>query len=691
MPSARRHTTAKMASQRIEDYGLIGDMRTCALVGLDGSIDYMCWPTFDSPSIFCRLLDTTKGRGGHWSIHPNVTTVRKQNYVSASNILQTRWIHEEGLVVLTDFFAIRKESKEAFKKARGPVLLRKLECMRGTMTIDVEIHPQPNYATGKTSIGGILNGDDYTQRITWITEEDMPDGGPPPIVSVAFLPADGQVDESTAKLFSPIGGNAHGSDGVRAQFVMHEGQQIIMQMSSEADPDLSELAEVTLRREREVNTFWRNWIRKCTYRGRMLQEVERSLLVLKLLTYKPTGAIVAAPTFSLPEHIGGTRNWDYRYSWVRDSSFTVYVFLKMGFAEEAEAYMNFIFARILEWQAGCTAQGKTRHLPLMFSIDGETMLPEEELEQFGGYLDSKPVRIGNAATGHVQLDIYGELMDAIYLFNKHGKPITYDQWVSIRHLTDFVCSVWNQPDMSIWEVRGKKENFVYSKMMLWVAVDRALRLADKRNLPCPKRLLWMEVRDTIYEEVMEKGFNKELGSFIQSYESDTTLDAAVLIAPLVFFTSPNDPRFLGTLEQILKSPHKGGLTSAGLVYRYNHEKKDDGESHSTSATISSGNLLTLTLLPPGVGGREGTFVMCTLWLIEALVRAGKYNVKYLDTALNMFETVVSFSNDLGLFSEEIAISGEQLGNTPQAFSHLAFISAAFNLERVLHGDKHVGF
>lgn len=250
----------------------------------------------------------------------------------------------------------------------------------------------------------------------------------------------------------------------------------------------------------------------------------------------------------------------------------------MGFPAEAEAYINFIFARIAEWRKVAEASTTLHHLPLMFSIDGSTDLPELTLDHLSGYQDSRPVRIGNAATDHVQLDIYGELMDSIYLYNKHGKPVSYAQWLDVRYITDFVCKVWDQPDMSIWEVRGQKQHFVYSKMMLWVAVDRALRLSEKRNFPCPNRLMWLETRDTIYEQVMQRGFNYDLNCFVQSYESQTTLDSAVLIAPLVFFMSPNDPQFVGTLDRILRSPEKGGLTSAGFVFRYDHEKTDDGSS-----------------------------------------------------------------------------------------------------------------
>jgi GH15 family glucan-1,4-alpha-glucosidase len=269
--------------------------------------------------------------------------------------------------------------------------------------------------------------------------------------------------------------------------------------------------------------------------------------------------------------IGG-RNWDYRFSWVRDSSFTIYILLRLGFMHEAEAYTSFIFERVAE------AKARKGALPIMFTIRGETDIPEIELTHLDGYRSSRPVRIGNGAAFHVQLDIYGELMDGIYLANKFGKPTSYDQWLSVRDITDYVCGIWKEKDMSIWEVRGEKQNFVYSKIMMWVAIDRALRLADKRCFPCPNRWEWLKVRDEICEEVMEKGYNHELKVFIQSYEAREVLDSAVLIAPLVFFISPTDPRFLNTLDRILKPPEKGGLTSTGLVYRYNSALSDDGES-----------------------------------------------------------------------------------------------------------------
>lgn len=596
--------------QGIEDYGLIGDMRTCALVGYNGSLDYMCWPQFDSPSLFCRLLDTTKGEGGHWSVHPNVDAMCKQNYLASSNILQTKWINEGGVVTMNDCFFVPHESKVGLHplndNGHSSILVRRLECVRGEMPINVDIYPKPGYANRQdkgltVQLSQVTCNQQrgiYSQHVVWKrvsgrarSASDNARAVDPPPVSVMYLPGNEPVDGQTAQLFQTQSAN-DGSTRVKTTLRLVEGQQIVMVMSNQLqDPARDD----PLKYEEETKRFWSSWIRKCLYRGRFQQEVERSMLILKLMTFKPTGAIVASPTFSLPEHIGGPRNWDYRYSWIRDSSFTVYVFLKMGFAEEAESFINFIFDRIAEWQAqNCDKSPENAsHLPLMYSIHGSPNLPEYELPHLGGYKDSQPVRVGNAATTHVQLDIYGELLDAIYLYNKHGKPVSYDQWVAIRHIIDFVCTVWNEPDMSIWEVRGHKENFVYSKIMLWVAIDRGLRLSEKANLPCPNRHHWQRNRDAIYESVMEHGFNKELKCFVQSYESGTTLDAAVLIAPLVFFTAPNDPRFLGTLEQILKSPEKGGLTSAGFVFRYNHEKTNDGTSSIPSAWRSLGLLLHL--------------------------------------------------------------------------------------------------
>ena len=545
----------------IEDYGLIGDMHTCALVSKKGSIDFMCWPKFDSPSMFCRLLDGQQG--GHWSVSPleKGNFMNKQQYLASSNILQTRWINEGGVVAMNDFFVVanKQEGTPGHQRNRSSILARRLECIRGKMKLEICICPRPEY--GSKDDKAVISND----RDGWQVDFSSSN-----LTLSIFLA--GKIEFST-------------NDGSGARFVanLHEGDEIFFALHEQDGgtkliPSIGRFREL----ENDTNFFWILWARKMKYLGRYRLIVERSLLILKLLTYQPTGAIVAAPTFSLPEAIGGARNWDYRYSWVRDASFTVYVFLKMGYGEEAEAYINFIFSRVADWQKH--SAGKM--LPLMFSIDGNSDLPERELDHLNGYKNTKPIRIGNAAAHHTQLDIYGELMDSIYLYNKHGKPITYDQWLNIRVIIDYVCTIWKEPDMSIWEVRGRKENFVYSKIMLWVAFDRALRLSEKRCFPCPKRFEWMKNRDTLYEEIMENGYNPTMGCFIQSYENRNAIDSAVLIAPLVFFIAPNDPRFLGTLDRILRSPEKGGLTSAGMVFRYDIRLSDDGKQLPRSLTES---------------------------------------------------------------------------------------------------------
>lgn len=661
--TSRRNQTGYLP---IENYGLIGNMRTCALVGIDGSVDFMCWPDFDSPSIFCRLLD--KDKGGYFSITPpeNKTYTTKQQYLPSSNILQTRYIHEEGVVDLVDFFPRPKDSRVVTKAPKQMPyreavtvqdelkkwLVRRVECIRGEVDLEVEIFPAFNYARTKHTTTILLpehppgcldsktvtfsSGDVNLQLDVTIDHGEE---------HTASCPAVTFRKEKKAGMLG---------DGVVAHIHLLEGQAISFVLRDDIPNHVTRdvTTEVLDTQQHDTQTFWFNWISKSRYKGRWREIVNRSLLILKLLTYEPTGAIIAAPTFSIPEDIGGVRNWDYRFCWVRDSSFTIYILLRMGFVEEADAYMDFISERFRK------SRSPEGALPIMFTIRGETEIPEIEFDHLSGYRDSKPVRIGNGAAFHLQFDIYGELMDGIYLYNKYGKPVTWEQWVAIREILDYVMTIWQEPDMSIWEVRSRKQNYTYSKVMLWVAFDRGLRLAEKRCLPCPNRNKWMTIRDTIYQDIMEKGYSREIRCFVQSYESGDYLDSSILIAPLVFFISPNDPRFLRTMDRILLPPDKGGLTSTGLVYRYDTERSEDG-----------------------VGGREGAFSMCTFWLVEAMTRAGVYDKKYLTRAVNVFENMLSFSNHLGMFSEEISRSGEQLGNTPQAFSHLALISAAFNLDR----------
>jgi GH15 family glucan-1,4-alpha-glucosidase len=441
-----------------------------------------------------------------------------------------------------------------------------------------------------------------------------------------------------------------------------EGEEIPLNMTN------AQLAEFSNTLLGETVLFWNNWVKKSTYTGRWREMVLRSALTLKLLTYEPTGAIIAAPTTSLPETIGGSRNWDYRYVWIRDSSFVLYAFLRIGFKEEAMAFMKFLEDRCRE---AALKDSNGPPLQIMYTIFGESKLDEHELHHLSGYKNSKPVRIGNGAYDQLQLDIFGELLDSIYLYNKYVTPISYDFWnVCVKRIVDWVVDNYHLKDESIWEVRGGKQNFVYSKVMCWVCIDRGIRLSEKRSFPLLDRKKWFVARDSIFLDVMNKAWDPERQIFTQSYESKL-LDSSCLIMPLVFFMSPTDSRMLSTIDEIMKTPQNGGLRISSTVYRYDPKKTNDGLCQD-----------------------EGTFSICSLWLVEALARyvhpinfslcrAGSIDKNRLNEALLLFENMLTYANHCGLFSEEISACGLSLGNFPQAFTHLAFISASFNLDRQL--------
>jgi GH15 family glucan-1,4-alpha-glucosidase len=600
----------------IENYGLIGNMRTAALVGTSGSIDWFCPQQFDAPSIFSAILD--EEIGGRFIICPAEEYLgEKQFYWPDTNVLVTRFLCDDGVAELIDYMPVGLDNEDAMRERW---LIRRLKMVRGSLKMRVVCQPAFDYARGKHKItvnkeGAVFTGDDVS------------------IALATSLKLKG--DEGTAS----------------AVFTLNEGDVVVFSLQLLSDdktdpaPPLSPDQEMTYF-NRTVK-YWRDWLGQCTYEGRWREIVYRSALVMKLMTYEPTGAIVASPTCSLPEYIGGVRNWDYRYTWLRDAAFTLYGFLRIGFTGEARAFMGWLDARLHE------IDGDAASLQVVYTIDGGHKIEESELDHLSGYRDSKPVRIGNAAYNQHQLDIYGELMDSIYLYNKHVELVSYDLWTFIRTMLDWVCDNWENKDHGIWEIRGEKQQFVYSKVMLWVALDRGIRLIYKRSLPAPIER-WQECRDRIYEAIMAEGWNEEMQTFTQYY-GGTSLDAANLIMPLVFFLSPSDPRMLKTIEAINRPPNQGGLVTDGLVFRYNTDGGIDG-----------------------LEGEEGTFNMCTFWLVEALTRAGK-----LDKARLIFEQMLSHANHLGLYAEETGFHGEALGNFPQAFTHLSLISAAFNLNRAL--------
>ncbi|KAK0222284.1 glycoside hydrolase family 15 protein [Armillaria fumosa] len=658
----------------ISDHGLIGNLHTAALISIDGSVESYCVPNFDSPSVFARILD--KDKGGHFSITPKVPFTTKQNYLPSSNVLQTKFMNEQGVVCVTDFLPRQKISESVSTTTTQPLLhwlIRRVEVVRGTIPLSMECAPAFDYARAEhtTTIHDDPSSTNPQNKVTFVSKDCALD-----LRYVVDSTMDNVACPSVELRLLDLSKKGHKGLGVHADLSLDEGQCVwfILRIppatiatgrdshakncsltTAASDPSLTkELMHSLLH---NTIKYWIDWIRHSSYSGSWKEAVHRSALALKLLIFEPTGAVVASPTFSLPEYIGGTRNWDYRASWIRDSSFTLYALIRLGFTYEANAYMEFIFERLRH-------KNTDGSLQIMYTIHGGKDLEEIELNHLDGHKGSKPVRIGNGAADHLQLDIYGELMDCIYLGQKFGRPLGYDDWVLVRELVDYVVANMKNPDLSIWEVRNKKRHFTYSKIMLWVAIDRGLRLADKRSLPCPQRYKWLEARDFLYEEIMQKAWNPEKQHFGQSYEETHVLDSALLIMPLVFFLQGSDPRFVSTLKQILKTRERGGLTSNNLIFRYDVHKSDDG-----------------------VGGEEGTFCLCTLWGVEALTRAGQYDRTMLPKAVTMFEDFLQYLNHVGLCTEEVSEAGEGLGNAVQGFTHVTLISAAYNLSRTLAKSK----
>jgi GH15 family glucan-1,4-alpha-glucosidase len=595
-----------MKPTSIQDHGLIGNMRSAALVAKSGAIDFFCFPEFDSPSVFASLLD--EKIGGSFALRPKGEEFSvKQLYVPETNLLLTRFLAEDGIAELCDFMPVTNDPN-----CHG--LIRQLTIVHGTMSFKLRCSPSFDYArcshVAQTSEDGVL-----------------------------FTPASGTCPPMLLRGTVPL---IIEDEAASADFTLSRSEKASFIFGLPAGVKTGEDTGDVVQRELEATgAFWRGWAAKSVYKGRWREMVTRSALAMKLLTSDRYGSLIAAPTFGLPEVLGGSRNWDYRYTWLRDASFTLYAISRLGYVEEGGRFMGWLKVR-LRWDCG---QGP---LQVMYGMDGRTELPESTLDHLAGYRDSKPVRIGNAAFNQLQLDIYGELFDAIYLSSKFGDALPYEGWENMKRVLRWLAEHWSDPDEGIWEVRGGRKQFLHSRLMCWVAFDRAIRLGNKRSLAGP--FGWMEdCRDAIVRDIHENFWDTELGAFVQ-FKGAHEVDAATLLMPLLRFISPVDPRWLSTLAVIERD-----LTVDTLVRRYRTESNVDG-----------------------LTGREGSFTACSFWFVEALARSHQ-----LEKAHLLFAKLMSYANDLGLYSEELSAIGEHLGNFPQALTHLAFISAATYLDRRL--------
>lgn len=589
-------------------HGIIGDMRSAALVNDKGSVDFFCWPEFDSPTIFCSLLDTPEA--GIFQLAPDLPDARREQiYLPDTNVLQTRWLSEHAVVEITDLLPI------GYDVDALPLLMRRVRVVSGSATFNLRCAVRHDY--GRADTRAEMDAKDVTFHAA----------GQPSLRLASDQTL--QIDAQAAV----------------AQFTLKHNESAAFMLGGSDDPRFAEgAAELCMERTLK---YWRGWIGQSNYRGRWREIVNRSALALKLLTSRRQGAILAAATFGLPETPGGERNWDYRYTWIRDASFTVYAFMRLGFVDEANHYMQWLRGRVSD----CC--GKPMKLNILYAIDGQQELPETELAHLSGHGGAQPVRIGNGAYDQIQLDIFGELMDAVYLVNKYGDAISHEGWRHVGEVVDQVCETWQSEDVGIWEMRGETHHFLHSRLMCWVALDRAIRLASKRSLPAPFAR-WDQTRQAIYTDIWDNFWDEERGHFVQ-YKGGTALDGSMLLMPLVRFVSAKDPRWLSTLEAIEKT-----LVRDGMVYRYRNE----------DANID------------GLSGTEGAFAACSFWYVECLARAGQVEKAHLE-----FEQLLRYANPLGLYAEEFDSHGRHLGNTPQALTHLALISAASFLDRKLSGEK----
>jgi GH15 family glucan-1,4-alpha-glucosidase len=599
-----------MSFEPIENYGVIGNMRSMALVGVNGSIDFLCLPNFDSPTVFAALLDDE--RGGCFQIQPQLGEWRvRQLYLPDTNILLTRFLAEEGVAELTDYMPISTDGEQPNE------IIRTVAVIRGKVDFTMKCRPRFQYAMCEHA----LKVEDRCAIFSPLSDTT------PPLA-----------------LYSTIALQEQSQDA-EAAFTLRAGEKVAFVFGGvrrQGQPAEMELLE---QRFQETVRFWKGWIGKSKYKGRWREMVNRSALVLKLLISRDHGSLIASPTFSLPEEIGGVRNWDYRFTWLRDATFTLYALIRLGFVKEAEAFIAWLKGRL----GDDAEQGP---LQVMYGTDGRQKLDELTLDHLKGYENSRPVRIGNAAYQQLQLDIYGEMMDSIYLANKYGDPISYGGWQEVQRILEWLGKNWRRPDEGIWEVRGGAREFLHSRLMCWVAFDRALRLAQKRSLSGPLEA-WLRTRDEIRNDIFTNFWSDDLQSFVQS-KGTKDLDASALLMPLMRFISPVDPMWQSTMRAI-----EGRLVEDTLVYRYEAERTQ----------------------VDGLSGGEGSFTACSFWYIECLARAGE-----LEKAQLLFEKLLGYANHLGLYSEELGSNGQHLGNFPQAFTHLALISAATYLDRVLSGQ-----
>lgn len=605
----------------IAEHGLIGDLQTCALISSEGVLDWFCSPRFDSPSIFASLLD--HDRGGYFAITAGTPSdldeegpasgpevVTRQLYLADTAVLITRFLTSGGVGEVVDFMPVPEQHTATDRHQ----VMRYIRVVRGTVRFTLECRPRFDYGRAPHALA--LNG------------------------STARFDGPGVTAHLQAVDSVPL--EADGQD-VRAAFTLDAGQNAAVVLTvcdagSEAPPPLSRAQSV--RQFLDVHHFWHGWTGRCSYRGRWQQVVNRSAITLKLLTYAPTGAPIAAATMGLPEQEGGERNWDYRYTWVRDASLSVRAMRDLGFTDEADGFSHWLQQRLRD---GGAPNGEP--LQIMYRVDGDPYLTEEVLGHLEGWRGSAPVRAGNGAADQLQLDIYGEAVYALAQSGRTDAIVGYDAWMRSAGLLDRMCDTWDRPDEGIWETRGGRQDFTYSRLMCWVAFDRGIRqaVATARPADLPR---WTAARDAIMEQIMTRGWSPERQAFVQHYGSDV-LDASLLMMPLVGFIAPKDPRWLSTLDAM-----DAELVSDSLVYRYDPQAS-----------------------PDGLQGSEGTFSLCSFLYVYALARAGR-----LEQARYAFDKMLTYANHVGLFAEEIGPTGQQLGNFPQAFTHLALITAALALD-----------